>query len=509
MAAVDNPFREGLGRALAPAPCVFVLFGATGDLAARKLIPALFRLVRGGLAPKQFYVLGVARRAQTDAEFRAGMRAAIARFGREQPADEAEWEAFAQRLGYAVCEFDDPRGYNALSARLATIDREHGTEGNRLFYLAVAPEFFTTITSALHAGGLLTSDEREGWRRVVVEKPFGTDLASAQALSRHLLGLVREEQVYRIDHYLGKETVQNLLSLRFGNAIFEPLWNRRYIESVQLTVAEVEGMGRRGEFYDHTGALRDMVQNHMLQLLALVAMEPPVSWDAAAIRDEKAKVMRALPLLTPEQVAAQVVRAQYDAGFLGGEECPAFLAEAGIAPDSTTETFVALRLNLDTWRWSGVPFYLRHGKRLAKRATELAVVFRQPPLTLFPGSAGRLGNTLVMRIQPDEGISLSFAAKVPGTRLTLQQVKMDFNYGSSFATVSPEAYERLLLDTMVGDGTLFTREDEVEAAWRFIGAVRAGLAAQPRATIASYAAGTWGPPEADRVLLGDARWRRL
>ncbi|MBI5835580.1 MAG: glucose-6-phosphate dehydrogenase [Armatimonadetes bacterium] len=506
---VPNPFRDGLTRSDAPAPCVFVLFGATGDLTARKLVPALWQLVRGGLAPKQFFVLGVARRAKSDDEFRAEMRAAVDKFGRDRPADEAEWEAFAQRLGYCVCEFTQPAAYQALAQRLRGIDASHGTAGNRLYYLAVAPEFFEGITSSLHEAELIGPDQAGGWRRVVIEKPFGTDLASAARLSGHLHGLLTEDQIYRIDHYLGKETVQNLLTLRFGNAIFEPLWNRNHIEHVQITVAETEGIGRRGEFYDQTGALRDMVQNHMMQLLALVAMEPPVTWEAGAIRDEKAKVLRALPAWTPAQVASRVVRAQYTRGTLAGVEMPGFTEEAGIAPDSLTESYVAMRLTLDTWRWSGVPFYLRHGKRLPKRTTEIAIAFHQPPLSLFPPTVGRSGNTLVMRIQPDEGISLNFVAKVPGTRLTLQAVKMDFGYGSSFAQTSPEAYERLLLDAMLGDNTLFTREDEVASAWRFVDSVRAGLAEQPRDTMAGYAVGSWGPAAADALLDGDATWRRL
>jgi glucose-6-phosphate 1-dehydrogenase len=504
----DNPFRAGLARSLAPTPCVFVLFGATGDLAARKLIGALFSLARGGLTPKEFFVLGVARRPKSDDEFRADMREALRRFGREQPADEAEWDAFAQRLGYHPCEFNQADAYQGLAARLEAIDREHGTSGNRLFYLAVAPEFVTAITSNLAEAGLLGSDQHDGWRRLVVEKPFGTDLASARALSAHLQARLSEEQIYRIDHYLGKETVQNLLTLRFGNAIFEPLWNRRYVEHVQITVGETEGIGRRGEFYDRTGALRDMVQNHMMQLLALVAMEPPVTWAAGAIRNEKAKVLGALPALTAEQVADCTVRGQYEAGMLGGDDVVGFHDEAGIAADSTTETFVALRLYLDTWRWSGVPFYLRHGKRLPKRASEIAVAFRQPPLTLFP-DAGRGGNTLVLRVQPDEGLSLSFVAKVPGSRLTLQTVKMDFDYGQAFATPSPEAYERLVLDALLGDSTLFTREDEVDSAWRFADSLRAGFDVLPRDSVRPYAAGTWGPAEADALLLGEARWRRL
>ncbi|HAZ63597.1 MAG TPA: glucose-6-phosphate dehydrogenase [Armatimonadetes bacterium] len=509
MSESANPFREGLARLRAPEPCVFVLFGATGDLTARKLLPALWQLVHDGLAPKHFYVLGVARRPKTDDEFRAEVRAAVTDHGRHKPEDDGEWADFAGRLGYHQSEFHDEAGFAGLAERLSAIDAEMGTTGNRLYYLAVAPEFFEVIADQLAAHDLIGPDEGSGWRRLVVEKPFGEDLPSAQALSRHLHQLVGEEQIYRIDHYLGKETVQNLLTLRFGNAIFEPLWNRRYIDNVQITVAETEGIGRRGEFYDQTGGLRDMVQNHMMQLLALVAMEPPVTWEAGAIRDEKAKVLKALPDWSPEQVAQHVVRAQYVAGALAGVDHPGYREENGVADDSLTETYAALRLTLDTWRWSGVPFYLRHGKRLPKRSTEVAIAFRQPPLTLFPEAVGATGNTLVLRIQPDEGISLNFLAKIPGTRLTLQAVKMEFGYGSSFAAASPEAYERLILDALVGDNTLFTRQDEVASAWRFIDAVRAGLAEQPAETMLTYPVGSWGPPEAAQLLGPGQQWRRL
>ncbi|MCC7494373.1 MAG: glucose-6-phosphate dehydrogenase [Fimbriimonadaceae bacterium] len=504
-----NPFREGLGRATAPGPCCFVLFGATGDLCARKLLPALYNLAREGLTPAEFYVLGVSRKPQSDLQWRTAMQQAVAKYSRHQPLDPAVWEAFAQRLGYQACEFGNPAQYADLRVRLDDIDRRWGTAGNRLFYLAVAPEFFASIPSQLGAVGLL-GESGGRWTRVVVEKPFGTDLTSAEALSTHLRGLLRERQIYRIDHYLGKETVQNILTLRFGNAIFEPLWDRRYIEAVQITVAETVGMeGRRGPFYERAGALRDMVQNHMMQLLSLVAMEPPAAWHAEAIRDEKAKVLQALAPLSAEQVATQVVRGQYTRGYLLGEEALGYREEDGVAADSATETFVALRTELRTWRWSGVPFYLRHGKRLPKRASEIAVTFRQPPLALFQNPDDPSGNTLVLRLQPDEGLSLSFLSKVPGMRLQRRQVKMDFNYGSAFGTASPEAYERLILDALIGDSTLFTRDDEVQYAWRFVSSLLDGLAAQGPAGMTTYEAGTWGPPAADRLLLADHAWRRL
>lgn len=506
----DNPFREDAARESAPGPCAFVLFGATGDLAARKILPALYNLAREGLTPREFYVLGAARRPKSDAEWRAEVRSAVERHSRQLPIDKVVWEDFIGRVGYQPCEFTDALAYRALAERLAQLDREYGLRGNRLFYLAVAPEYFAEITSHLHEVGLLGPPSERGASRVVVEKPFGSDLTSARALSAHLAGMLREDQILRIDHYLGKETVQNILTMRFGNAIFEPLWNRRYIDHIQITVAETVGMeGRRGAYYDRAGAIRDMVQNHMLQLLALVAMEPPVAWDAEAIRDEKAKVIRALGEWSPDEVAERVVRARYTAGSLAGEAVPGYLEEEGVAPDSTTETYVAMRLELQTWRWSGVPFYLRHGKRLPKRATEIAVVFRQPPLTLFPQAGQRLGNTLVLRIQPDEGIALSVVSKVPGMRLRRQAVKMDFSYGSAFGSASPEAYERLVLDALAGDGTLFTRTDEVEYAWRFVTSVLDGWRTQPAETVFEYPAGTWGPAEADRLLRDGAEWRRL
>lgn len=506
---VDNPFREGLARDQAPPPCCFVLFGATGDLCARKLLPALYQLVKQGLTPQEFYVLGVARREKSDEQWRDEMRAAVAAHSRDGQLDDEVWSHFRQRLGYHTGDFDDDAAYERLAARLERIDQQFGTAGNRLFYLAVAPDYFTVIPTALAKQHLL-DEPGESWVRVVVEKPFGIDLASARALSSHLRALLHERQIYRIDHYLGKETVQNILTLRFGNAIFEPLWNRRYIEAVQITVAETVGMeGRRGPYYEEAGAIRDMVQNHMMQLLSLVAMEPPAAWGAESIRAEKAKVLQALQPWTPSQVARQVVRAQYRAGWHSGEAAPGYLAEEGVAPDSVTETYVAMRLGLETWRWSGVPFYLRTGKRLPKRVTEIAVNFRQPPLALFRQPEDQATNTLVLRIQPDEGVSLSFLCKVPGMRMLRRQVKMDFNYGNSFGTASPEAYERLVLDAMIGDSTLFTREDEVEHAWRFVSSILDGWAAEGAATLPQYEAGTWGPDEADELLLADHEWRRL
>jgi len=505
----ENPFREGLARDHAPSPCCFVLFGATGDLCARKLLPALYQLVKQGLTPQEFYVLGVARREKSDEQWREEMRHAVAEHSRDGQLDDEVWSHFSQRLGYHVGNFDDDAAYARLATRLDAIDEQYGTANNRLFYLAVTPEYFTIIPTALARQNLL-DEPGEAWVRVVVEKPFGTDLESARALSSHLRALLHERQIYRIDHYLGKETVQNILTLRFGNAIFEPLWNRRYIESVQITVAETVGMeGRRGPFYEEAGAIRDMVQNHMMQLLSLVAMEPPAAWGAEAIRAEKAKVLQALQPWTPEQVAKHVVRAQYSAGFHAGEPALGYLDEEGVAPDSVTETYVAMRLGLQTWRWSGVPFYLRTGKRLPKRVTEIAVEFRQPPLALFQQPEDQTANTLVLRIQPDEGLSLSFLSKVPGMRMLRRQVKMDFNYGSSFGTVSPEAYERLVLDAMMGDSTLFTREDEVEHAWRFVSSILDGWQASEATQLPQYEAGTWGPEEADELLLDSGEWRRL
>jgi len=498
-----------------PQPCAIVLFGATGDLTHRKLAPALYHLAWAGQLPESYAIVGFARRDWDDDQFRAELRATLPD-RTDDPGFEAAWPAFARHVVFSPGTFDDPAAYARLRETLERVDATHGTEGNRLYYLAVAPEYFATIVDHLGRAGLIYPHhlaEEGPWSRVVVEKPFGHDLASAHALARDLSRTLDESQIYRIDHYLGKETVQNIMALRFANAIFEPIWKREHVESVQITVAEEGGMpGNRGAYYDTSGALRDMVQNHMLQLLCLVAMEPPVNLSADSVRNEKVKVLQSLPYWTPEEVERNVVWGQYTAGMLDGRQVPGYRQEKGVAPDSRTGTYVALRINLETWRWAGVPFYLRTGKRLPRRFTEISIRFRKPPTPLFVGpdySDPGCPNELVLRIQPDEGASLSFQAKIPGSRRRLQEVRMDFNYGSSFDSRPPEAYERLLLDTMLGDPTLFTRTDEVENAWRFISTILDAWE-QSDEQPEFYAPGTWGPRAADALLTRDGnRWRKL
>jgi glucose-6-phosphate 1-dehydrogenase len=509
-----NPLRQALPRTRVPDPCAVVLFGATGDLAHRKLVPALYRLARAGHLPGEFAVVGFARRDWSDDDLRGEFQKSLSKslgadFG------EGPWAQFANHLVFAPGTFDDPEGYAGLKRRLDELDVTHGTRGNRLYYLAVAPEFFSTIIEQLGKAGLIYSPHQETpWSRVVIEKPFGHDLMSARALNRDITRVLDESQVYRIDHYLGKETVQNILAVRFGNAIFEPIWNRRHVAAVQITAAEELGMaGGRGGYYDNSGALRDMVQNHLMQLLCLVAMEPPVDLSADAVRNERAKVLDALPKWTADDVARNVVRGQYVAGSIEGKEVPGYRQEKGVRNDSTTETYVALRVTLNNWRWAGVPFYLRTGKRLPKRASEIAILFHKPPTTLFEVDTAETGGTnlLVLRIQPNEGASLAFQAKVPASRRRLQEVRMDFRYGTAFAVPPPEAYERLLLDVMLGDPTLYTRTDAVESAWRFCTTILDAWAGQigEAPPLYAYAAGTWGPAEAESLMSGEARWRRL
>ena len=513
-APVDaNPLRQALPRAQAPQPCAIVLFGATGDLAHRKLVPALYHLYHRGNLPTEWAVVGFGRREWSDDDLRKEYEKSIARD--DQGGDFKQvWPQFASRLVFAPGTFDDAESFANLKAKLDELDRTHGTRGNRVFYLAVAPEFFRPIIEQLGKAGLVYPWQQESpWSRVVIEKPFGHDLESARALSRDASRVLDESQVYRIDHYLGKETVQNILALRFGNSIFEPLWNRRHVASIQITVAEEVGMpGGRGAYYDSAGAIRDMVQNHMLQLLCLVAMEPPVDLSADAVRNEKVKVLQALPRWSPQDVYDNVVRARYAAGSIEGEDVPGYLQEKGVAPGSTTAPYVAIRLTLNNWRWAGVPIFLRTGKRLPKRATEIAIQFKQPPTQLFDvehdGQAA--GNQLVLRIQPNEGASLAFEAKIPGSRRRLQEVRMDFRYGTAFAAPPPEAYERLLLDVMLGDPTLFTRTDEVENAWRFITSILEAWDQPDAPPPVEYPAGTWGPQAADDLIRRDgARWRKL
>lgn len=509
--AEANPLRQALPRTRVPDPCAVVLFGATGDLTHRKLVPALYNLVKGGNLPNEYAVVGFARRDWTDDQLREDLAAGLK--DANDPEFEHLWPQFASHVVFNSGTFDDPSAYANLRQALERLDKSHGTRGNRLFYLAVAPEFFATILEHLGQAGLIYPRHQESpWSRVVIEKPFGHDLKSALALNLEVSQVLGENQTYRIDHYLGKETVQNILALRFGNSIFEPIWNRRHVKAVQITVAEEVGMaGGRGAYYDSAGALRDMVQNHMMQLLCLVAMEPPVTLDADAVRNEKLKVLQALPEWSPEEVAQFALRAQYSAGSIEGKEVVGYHQEKGVAADSTTGTYVAIRLTLNTWRWAGVPFFLRTGKRLPKRATEIAIQFHKPPTPLFEIEADGTGaNQLVLRIQPDEGASLTFEAKIPGSRRRLQEVRMDFRYGTSFAVPPPEAYERLLLDVMLGDPTLFTRTDEVESAWRFITRILDAWNSPDANPPATYLAGTWGPDEADALIATDGlTWRRL
>jgi len=503
-----NPLREGLRTVRTPQPNVMVIFGATGDLARHRLIPALYDLYAGRLLPAGFSAVGFARRALSDEQYRAQMRQACERYC-ELPVTPEVWHSFAEALFYLRSDFDSPEGYLRLSEFLGELDRRRGTAGNRVFYLATPPDQTPVIVGHLGRAGLARSER--GWVRLVVEKPFGQDLASARALNRLLREVFEEEQIYRIDHYLGKETVQNILVLRFANAIFEPIWNRRYVDHVQIAVAEAVGVEERGSYYDRTGALRDMVQNHMVQLLSLMAMEPPATFEADMVRNEKVKVLRALRLPTLDEVPRVTVRGQYGPGFIAGEPVPGYRQEPEVAPDSLTETYVALKLFVDNWRWADVPFYLRTGKRLPRRSSEIAVEFRRPPLKLFGPEAAEPSepNVLALRIQPDEGIALRFMVKQPGLLLTMRPVNMEFLYGTTFGR-APEAYERLLLDCMLGDPTLFTRGDEVEAAWEYTTQILQGWEAAPPPQFPNYEAGTWGPLEAHRLLAEEGRrWRRL
>jgi glucose-6-phosphate 1-dehydrogenase len=506
-----NPLRVGLAVERMPEPNTVVIFGASGDLTRRKLVPALYNLELDGLLPNNFGVVGMARRPLSDDDFRGQMLDGVNKFSRSRPAQPEIWDAFAPKLHYCPGNFDDPAAYDALRAILEHLDQNHGTSGNRLFYLATAPEYFPVIIERLGACGLSESPAG-GWVRVIIEKPFGRDLASARELNRTVQSAFREEQVYRIDHYLGKETVQNLLVFRFANGIFEPLWNRNYVDHVQITVAEAVGVEGRGGYYETAGVIRDMIQNHMLQLLTLVAMDPPVALDANAVRDEKVKVLRAIRPIRPEQVDEFVVRGQYAAGSAGGQPVPGYREEKGVAAGSVTETFLALKLFIDSWRWAEVPFYLRSGKMLPKRSTEIAVQFRQVPLSLFGRNSNNViePNMLTLNIQPDEGITLKFNSKQPGSAVQVRPVNMEFRYGTSFGVPAPEAYERLILDCMLGEAALFTRDDEVEAAWTFINRILDGWGRARPAALPAYEAGTWGPAEAHEFIERDGnRWRRL
>jgi glucose-6-phosphate 1-dehydrogenase len=507
---VDNALREGLRLERVPDPSTVVLFGGTGDLAHRKVLPALYHLWRTNLLPHEFVLLAIGRRPYDDETFRAEVRTSLDEFSRTLPIDEDAWRTFAERICYQVLDFADPSGFDGLVTRLDALDVERGTRGNRLYYLATQPSQFAELVGQLGRVGLDHEKHDGGWRRIVIEKPFGHDLESAKKLNRDVGKVFRESQVYRIDHYLGKETVRNLLVFRFGNGIFEPLWNRRYVDHVQITVAESIGIENRGAFYEETGASRDVLQNHLLQLVSLIAMEPPARFEANALRDEKVKVLRAISS-APADVAGNVVRGQYGPGWVAATQVHGYREEPDVDPASETETFVAARLMIDDWRWSGVPFYVRTGKRLPKRATEIAIQYREVPHRLFQDEGVEPDpNLLAIRIQPDEGIMLRFGAKVPGLGVDVRSVTMDFTYGSAFSVDSPDAYETLILDALQGDASLFTRADEVEEAWSIVDPIIASWAEAEAPEFPNYEAGTWGPPEADELLARDGRrWRRI
>ncbi len=505
---LENPLRQGLfGDRTAP-PCSLVIYGASGDLTARKLVPALFDLYEKHLLPTSFNLIGISRSKISDDEFKQRLKESLKQS--EPQLSDAIWNSFSQHFYYMAGGYDEFAAYQALAKKLDELDQENGTAGNRIFYLSTPPNVFEQIISNLGAAGL--SKEEKGFSRIVIEKPFGRNLESAQELNRKVKEVFNEHQIYRIDHYLGKETVQNLLVMRFANSIFEPIWDRRHVDHIQITASEDLGVGSRAGYYESSGILRDMFQNHLFQVMCLIAMEPPVAFEANAIRDEKLKILRSIRPFTEGMVAEWAVRGQYGPGYLAGQKVPGYLQEEGVDPKSITPTFAAIKVFLDTWRWHGVPFLLRSGKRLPKRTTEVAIQFKEPPNLLFKSNVSDLSpNVLVIRIQPDEGITLKFETKVPGMTMEVRTVNMDFRYGTSFAEGTSEAYERLLLDCMLGDATLFIRGDEAEAAW---GALMPVLTrwetTQPEEAFPNYEAGSWGPAAADKLLEKPWRkWRRL
>ena len=485
-----------------------MIFGATGDLAHRKLLPALYNLAHEGALPERFDLVGVARSEMTNEEFQASVRQSIERFSRTRP-DPNVLEGLTSEMRYVPGSFDDQRIYTKLGTALDEVSERAGQPLNRVFYLSTAPQFFPVIAGALGDAGL--SEQEQVETRIVIEKPFGYDLASARELNAKVLEVFRESQVFRIDHYLGKETVQNLLALRFANALFEPVWNRNYVDSVQITAAEDVGIEGRAGYYEGAGALRDLVQNHMLQLLALLTIEPPASFEANRLRDEKVKVLEAIVPPRVRDVRSMALRAQYGPGVVGGEPVPGYRQEEGVAPDSRTETYAALRLEVSNWRWAGVPFYLRTGKRLARKVTEIAVTLKPVPHLALQtsGSVGVQPNEIILTVQPDEGVTVSLGAKIPGPRMRIRPVLMEFRYGTSFMSESPEAYERLILDAMRGDATLFTRNDEIEALWGIIDPILTAWHEDRSSPIREYPAGSAGPTAADALLDGGRKWRRL
>ncbi len=491
-------------------PCVMVIFGAAGDLTRRKLIPSLYNLAKYKLLSRDFALIGIARNPMSTDEFRAKLVQDLKEFV-DGPVDADLQEWLERHVFYVTGEFADPATYEQLKDLLQRVDKDYSTHGNYFYYLATAPDFFGLIVQQLAATGLM-KEENHQWRRVIVEKPFGRDLDSARALNQELLKEVDETQVYRIDHYLGKETVQNILAFRFANGIFEPIWNRRYIDHVQISVGETVGVELRGGYYDAAGALRDMVPNHIMQLISLTAMEPPISFQADAVRDEQAKILHAIQPLSSEDVLSRSVRGQYGEGEIAGQHVSAYRSEPGVPPDSRTETFVAVKLQVDNWRWAGVPFYLRTGKRMASRSTYIVIQFRRAPFVLFRDTEVEklMPNQLVLHIQPEEGIALRFAAKTPGPVMRLGTVDMDFEYSSYFGKQASTGYERLLHDCMVGDATLFQRADMVEAGWSVVSPMLDLWKALPPRNFPNYAAGSWGPKDADELLERDGRhWRNF
>ena len=504
----DNPLREGVRLERTADPCSVIIFGASGDLTKRKLVPALYRLTQERLLPAEFAIIGFARSPMSHEDFRAKMKDAILTYSEAKRIDEAVWDSFAKGIFYVAGDVNNPESYRQIRELLDQIDRDRGTAGNRVFYLSTSPTLYAEAIQQLGAASLAKPDGK-GWTRIIIEKPFGHDLASAKELNVEVAKVFDEEQVYRIDHYLGKETVQNLMVFRFANGIFEPIWNRRYIDHVQITNAEAIGVEGRGGYYDTAGVLRDMIQNHVFQVLSLVAMEPPINLGANAVRDEKIKAMQAVRPIPRDKVDEFVVRGQYAAGAVAGKPAAGYREEKDVPPNSQTDTFAAVKLFFDNWRWAEVPFYLRSAKRMPKRVTDIAIQFRRAPLQLFKAVQQEMEpNVLVIRVQPDEGITLRIGAKVPGQVTRVRWVNMDFRYGASFGVASPEAYERLLLDCILGDSTLYARRDMTERGWEIVMPILDSWA-NSKKEIPKYEAGTWGPPESDELIERDGReWRR-